>query len=70
MELLYVDDGRSRVNFVMHPLSRGTIGIISTDPFAPPIIDPRYLSDPYDGQVLIESLRFNRKPLATQQHEV
>lgn len=69
MELLYVDGGRSIVNILMHPLSRGTIAINSTDPFAPPVIDPRYLSHPYDGQVLVESLRFNRKLLATQQVE-
>ncbi|KAK1622518.1 hypothetical protein BDP81DRAFT_507537 [Colletotrichum phormii] len=52
MELLYVDR---------------TVAINSTDPFAPPVIDPRYLSHPYDGQVLVESIRFNRKLLATEQ---
>ncbi|KAL0783336.1 hypothetical protein CaCOL14_001242 [Colletotrichum acutatum] len=67
MELLYVDGGRSIVNILMHPLSRGTVAINSTDPFAPPVIDPRYLSHPYDGQVLVESLIFNRKLLATGQ---
>ncbi|KAF5510600.1 Dehydrogenase patE [Colletotrichum siamense] len=65
MELLYVDGGRSVVNILMHPLSRGTVSITSSDPFAPPAIDPRYFSHPYDGQVLVESLRFNRKLLAT-----
>lgn len=66
MELLYVDGGRSVVNILMHPLSRGTVSITSSDPFAPPAIDPRYFSHPYDGQVLVESLRFNRKLLATE----
>ncbi|KAL3293220.1 choline dehydrogenase, partial [Colletotrichum asianum] len=65
MELLYVDGGRSVVNILMHPLSRGTVSVTSSDPFAPPAIDPRYFSHPYDGQVLVESLRFNRKLLAT-----
>ncbi|KAF4909515.1 Pyranose dehydrogenase [Colletotrichum viniferum] len=65
MELLYVDGGRSVVNILMHPLSRGTVSITSSDPFAPPAIDPRYFSHPYDRQVLVESLRFNRKLLAT-----
>ncbi|EQB48061.1 hypothetical protein CGLO_12757 [Colletotrichum gloeosporioides Cg-14] len=66
MELLYVDGGRSVVNILMHPLSRGTVSVTSSDPFAPPAIDPRYFSHPYDGQVLVESLRFNRKLLATE----
>ncbi|KAJ5018190.1 Dehydrogenase patE [Colletotrichum sp. SAR 10_99] len=43
MELLYVDGGRSVVNILMHPLSRGTVSITSPDPFAPPAIDPRKL---------------------------
>ncbi|KXH62108.1 choline dehydrogenase [Colletotrichum salicis] len=67
MELLYVDGGRSIVNILMHPLSRGTVAINSTDTFAPPVINPRYLSHRYDGQVLVESIRFNRKLLATEQ---
>ncbi|KAK2000864.1 alcohol oxidase [Colletotrichum falcatum] len=65
MELLYVDGGRSVVNILMHPLSRGTVTINSSDPFIPPVIDPRYFSHPYDGQVLVESLRFNRRLLDT-----
>ncbi|KAL0941372.1 choline dehydrogenase [Colletotrichum truncatum] len=66
MELLYVDGGRSVVNILMHPLSRGTVSITSPDPFSQPMIDPRYFSHPYDGDVLVESLRFNRKLLATE----
>ena len=44
---------------VMHPLSRGTCHITSADPFQPPAIDPRWLSNPVDRQVLVEALRFN-----------
>lgn len=50
---------------VMHPFSRGTCTINTADPFEPPIIDPRWLSNPVDRQVLIEALLFNRKILAT-----
>lgn len=50
---------------VMHPFSRGICSINSPDPFEPPIIDPRWLSNPVDRQVLIEALLFNRKILAT-----
>ena len=49
---------------VMHPFSRGTCYIDSADPFNPPSIDPRWLSNPVDRQVLIEALFFNRQILA------
>ncbi|KAI9821656.1 MAG: hypothetical protein M1827_002237 [Pycnora praestabilis] len=50
---------------VMHPLSRGTCQISSPDPFQPPLIDPRYGSNPVDLQILSEALKFNRRILAT-----
>ncbi|MCJ1311298.1 hypothetical protein MMC25_004969 [Agyrium rufum] len=50
---------------VMHPLSRGSIMINSADPFQPPTIDPRWLTDEVDRQVLVEALLFNRRILAT-----
>ncbi|MCJ1280687.1 hypothetical protein MMC26_000004 [Xylographa opegraphella] len=50
---------------VMHPLSRGVCYINSPDPFEPPVIDPRWLSNPTDRSVLIEALKFNRQILAT-----
>lgn len=50
---------------VMHPFSRGTCFIQSPDPFSPPAIDPRWLSNPVDRQVLVEALFFNRQILAT-----
>lgn len=48
---------------VMHPFSRGTCYIASGDPFEPPRIDPRWLSNPVDRQVLVEALIFNRQIL-------
>ncbi|KAL9600372.1 MAG: hypothetical protein Q9219_003222 [cf. Caloplaca sp. 3 TL-2023] len=50
---------------VMHPFSRGQCYIHSADPFEPPSIDPRWLTNPVDRQVLIEALLFNRQILAT-----
>lgn len=50
---------------VMHPFSRGQCYIRSADPFEPPSINPRWLSNPVDRQVLIEALLFNRQLLAT-----
>lgn len=49
---------------VMHPFSRGTCHINSPDPFEPPLIDPRWLTNPVDREVLIEALLFNRQILA------
>ncbi|KAI3396303.1 hypothetical protein diail_12325 [Diaporthe ilicicola] len=37
---------------LQQPLSRGTVLVTSTDPFAPPAIDPRYLSLDVDLQLL------------------
>lgn len=50
---------------VMHPLSRGFCAIASADPFVPPVIDPRWLSNPVDREVLIAALQFNNQILAT-----
>ena len=50
---------------VMHPFSRGTCRINSADPFEPPQIDPRWLSNPADRQVLVEAMLFNRRILDT-----
>lgn len=35
-------------NIFLHPKSRGTIRLQSTDPFDPPLIDPNYLDHPDD----------------------
>lgn len=50
---------------VMHPFSRGRCYISSADPFQAPSIDPRWLSNPVDKQILIEAMLFNRRILAT-----
>ncbi|KAI9815357.1 MAG: hypothetical protein M1832_005495 [Thelocarpon impressellum] len=50
---------------VMHPFSRGTCYIDSPNPFVPPLIDPRYGSNPVDLRILVEALKFNRRILAT-----
>ncbi|KAL8870414.1 MAG: hypothetical protein Q9174_003539 [Haloplaca sp. 1 TL-2023] len=49
---------------VMHPFSRGQCYIQSVDPFEPPSIDPRWLTNPVDRQILIEAMLFNREILA------
>jgi len=41
---------------LLHPRSRGTIRLRSTDRDDPPIIDPRYLTDEVDVKILAEGL--------------
>ena len=50
---------------LMHPLSRGTVQIASTDPFVSPNIDPRWLVNPFDTQVMIAALQFNQRIIDT-----
>jgi choline dehydrogenase len=49
----------------MHPFSRGSVHIQSTNPFLQPLIDPRYCSNPLDCQVLVEALLFNNQLVNT-----
>ncbi|EEE38829.1 alcohol dehydrogenase (acceptor) [Rhodobacteraceae bacterium KLH11] len=44
----------------LRPESRGTVSLNSTDPEAPPAIDPRFLSDPRDLQTMIKGARITR----------
>ncbi|KAJ0300862.1 hypothetical protein COL516b_008035 [Colletotrichum fioriniae] len=50
-------------NFVLlHPLSRGTISLNTSDPFfSEPVVDYRALSNPTDLAVQIEFIRFTRR---------
>jgi choline dehydrogenase len=45
----------------LRPTSRGSVHINSTDPEAPPVIHPNYLSTDEDRKVAAESLRLTRK---------
>ena len=52
------------------PLSRGSLTLRSTDPAAPGLVDPAYLSDPHDVDTLVRGVRWARRiagaePLAT-----
>jgi choline dehydrogenase-like flavoprotein len=42
---------------VMRPRSRGQLTLRSADPVAPPRIDARYLTDPYDAECMAEGVR-------------
>ena len=44
----------------LRPESRGTVGLHSADPFAPPSIDPAFLSDDRDLKTMIKGARMMR----------
>ena len=48
------------VNFLpilLHPMSRGTVSLASSDPLDPPKIDPNYLADDRDVDVLVAAIK-------------
>ncbi len=45
----------------MHPRSRGTVRLASSDPTKAPLIDPNYWSDPHDKAMSLEGLRLARE---------
>lgn len=45
----------------LHPRSRGTVRLSSSDPAAAPLIDPNYWSDPHDRTMSLEGLRIARE---------
>jgi choline dehydrogenase-like flavoprotein len=51
---------------LQHPFSRGSVRINSTSPFVPPMVDPRYLSNPLDIASLAVAFKFVRTIRATR----
>ncbi len=45
----------------LHPRSRGSVRLRSSDPAAAPLIDPNYWEDPHDRAMSIEGLRLARE---------
>jgi choline dehydrogenase len=64
-ELINANDGDLTVA-TMRPLSRGTLRLASSQPFTPPLIDPRYGSNPIDIQILQKAIAFNKRLIATE----
>ncbi|GJC89650.1 dehydrogenase xptC [Colletotrichum liriopes] len=60
---LFIRGAPTESNFVLlHPLSRGTIEIDTSDPFfKDPVVDYRALSNPADIDIQVEFIRFTRK---------
>lgn len=49
---------------LIRPRSRGTVRLSSADPLAPPVIDPQFLTESADRDVLIEGLEMIREIMA------
>jgi len=49
---------------VLRPASRGTLTLRSARPADPPRIQPRYVSEPHDLEVLLEGMRISRAIIA------
>ncbi|KLO19184.1 alcohol oxidase [Schizopora paradoxa] len=50
---------------LMHPLSRGTVHIASSDPLAPPEIDPNYFANEADLDLLVHIAEFALRMMKT-----
>ena len=53
--------GYSFLPTLLHPTSRGTIRLDKESPLSTPLIDPNYLSDERDVEVLLEGIRIARR---------
>ena len=56
--------GYALVTVVLRPKSRGEVLLGGADPQAPPRVDPRFLSDPDDLELLLRGLKLSRTLLA------
>ena len=63
---LHMGHGFSCHVCVLRPKSRGSVGLSSADPMAPPRIDPQFLSDPEDLAVLMKGARKTRQLMQTE----
>jgi len=48
----------------LRPESRGTLTLGSSDPTAPPLLQPNYLTQEYDRRLMLESVRLSREIFA------
>ncbi len=60
------EDGFTIAAVALQPGSVGEVRLRSADPDDPPLIDPRYLSDPADAGILVEGVRRARRIAAQE----
>ncbi len=58
--------GMEILSVLMHPKSRGTVKLVSNNPFDHPAIDPQYLSHPDDVKAIIAGIRIAQKLAGTE----
>jgi choline dehydrogenase-like flavoprotein len=46
---------------LLYPESRGEVRLRSSDPLAPPVLEPRYFSEPADMALLVEGVKLSRE---------
>ncbi|HJP77022.1 MAG TPA: GMC family oxidoreductase N-terminal domain-containing protein [Pseudonocardiaceae bacterium] len=51
---------------LLHPRSRGSLRLVSADPAVAPLIDPAYLAEPVDAEVLLEGAAMVRAVMASR----
>jgi len=51
---------------LIYPKSRGAVTLASTDPSAPPLIDPNYLAEPEDARFLLDGMKMIREIMASK----
>lgn len=56
----------SLLSGVMHPVSRGSVHINTTNALAPPVIVSNFLTADFDVQLLLDLFTFNNKIVATE----
>ncbi|XP_060593362.1 glucose dehydrogenase [FAD, quinone]-like [Ruditapes philippinarum] len=61
-----IKDGLTLIPILLHPKSRGSITLASSDPFDYPIIDPNYLAHDDDINTLKEALKISERLLETE----
>ncbi len=72
--VLYVDEGLAKPpehgftigSVAVQPKSVGSVALRSPDPADPPVIEPRYLSNPDDLRVIVEGVKLARRVAATK----
>lgn len=67
LEVFFYGDPTTTV-VLEKPLSRGTVIMNTTDPYADPIIDPRTFSNPLDFSFMVAMLKFVRRWFTAPSH--
>ncbi|KAK6540597.1 hypothetical protein TWF694_007992 [Orbilia ellipsospora] len=62
---LYGQNFFALIGALMHPFSRGSVHINTTDALAKPIVNPKYLSDEYDTFAMASIAKYLRKIAST-----